>query len=84
MTLRGKMHDRSGPLLIEQAADQSTIHNVAAHKAVSALLLHRSQILQIPRVRQLVQNGNRRLLFGQPLQHKIGADEACSTGHQNR
>jgi hypothetical protein len=84
MALRGKMHNCSGALLLQQAANQCAVHDVAANEAVAAVLLHRSQVLQVSGVGQLVQNGHRRPLLGQPLQHEIGTDETCASGHQYR
>jgi hypothetical protein len=70
MTLRSEMDDRAGPLLIENAANQYAIRDVTADKAVPVVLLDRSQVLQIPGIRQLVQDDHRGTLFSQPLQNE--------------
>jgi hypothetical protein len=82
MAFRGEMDNRGGALLIENAANQCAIHDVSAHEAVPVVLRNRLQILKIPGIRQLVQDGHSRPLLGQPLQHKIGADKAGPAGYQ--
>ena len=84
MAFRGKMNNRGGALLIKNPANQGAVRDVATHKAVSAILRHRCQVLQVPSIRELVKDGHGRLLMGQPLQHKIGAYETGTAGHQDR
>jgi hypothetical protein len=77
------MDDRAGALLIENAANQRTIHDVSAHESVLVVVRNRLQILKVPGIRQLVQDGHSCPLLGQPSQHKIGANKTGASSHQN-
>jgi cell division inhibitor SulA len=83
MALSGEMHDRTGPLLIENPTNQSAIRDVSMHEAVPVVMRNRSQILKVPGIRQLVKNSHWQTLLCQPLQYKAGAYEAGPACYQN-
>src|SRR5581483_11493024 len=54
MALGGEMNDRCRPVLDERSPNKLTICNVSANKLVSRMLRDRFQVMQIPRVGELV------------------------------
>jgi len=55
MAFRGKMHNAPRLTAFQQPAHQAPVRNIATHKLVPLLLCDRSQVMQIPRVGELIQ-----------------------------
>ena len=80
MTLSGKVDHRTGLVGLQQLRDQIGIANVALHKDVVRVALQAGQGFQIARVGQLVQIDHSFRGLSQPIQNKIGANEAGTAG----
>lgn len=76
MGLGGKVDDGARLMLSQQALDQGGISNVALHKNMARITLQGRQILQVTGIGQLVEVDHGFIRMRQPVEHKIGADEA--------
>ena len=70
-------------VFLEQTLNQRGIPDIALNKVVACVTLERLQVLQIARVGELVDVDHRLVIDGQPVQHEVGADEACAASNQN-
>ncbi len=83
MAFGGKVHHRSGLVLLEQAGYEGGVSNVALHKHVTGIALKRRQIVQITRIGEFVNVHHRFFMGGQPVQHEVGANKARAPRNQN-
>src|SRR5208283_2802177 len=74
-----------GPRLfaLQQSAHEIAIDNIAMLKTIARIVFHRAQVVQIPRIGQLVKIQDAPRFRGDPLQNKIRPDKPRAAGHQN-
>ncbi|MNM78831.1 hypothetical protein D3C81_907490 [compost metagenome] len=83
MGLGGKVDDRARLVLLQQAGYQFGVADVAVHEDVALVALQTTQGLQVACVSQLVEVDHGLVIAGQPVQHEVRANEACTTSYQN-
>ncbi len=83
VAFRREMHNGAGPVRFQKLPDEFPIANIAVNEFISPVRRDALQIMQVPRVRQLIQihDGCRFVLH--PLQDEVGPDEPRAPGHQN-
>ena len=81
MALRREVDYRARAVLCEQPAHQLRIADVALHEDVARVVLQRCEVFQIARVGQLVEIDDWFAALREPVQNKVGADEACTASH---
>ncbi len=76
MGLRCKIYD--GPRLVfsQQFGDQCRIADVAVGEDVAGVVFQADQVLEIAGVGEFVEIDDGLIAAGQPVEHKIGADES--------
>ena len=84
VTLRRKMHDGAGFVLLEQSAHEFAVAHVSVGKDISRIGSDPKQVTRIARVGQLVEIHHRSSFLLDPLQDEVGTDESRPSGHQNR
>ena len=84
VAFRGKVHDGSWLVKLQQSADKFAIANVTLGEAVSRIRSDAQQVAGIARVGQLVEVDYWSGFLRDPLQDKVGTDESRSSGDQNR
>ena len=82
MALRRKVHYRPRPMFLQQPSHQPRIADIAMHKRIVGISLHRPQVLQVARISQLVQIYNPLATASQPVQHKIRTNKSSHTRHE--
>ena len=80
MAFGGEVEHSAGLVLGQQAVDQFGITDVALHKDMPRIALQAGQGFQIARVGEFVKVDDGLLTGGQPVQHKVGADESGCAG----
>ena len=83
MALGGKVHDRARAVLGQQAVDQRTVGDVAAHEMVPGIALDGGQIFEVAGIGQRVEADDRLAGGTQPLEHEVGTDETCCASDEN-
>src|SRR5574343_299223 len=83
MAFGGKVDDGAGLVLGQQARNQGAVADVALHEDMAGVALQAGQVVQVARVGKLVEVDNRLVAACEPVEHKIGANEACAAGDQN-
>ena len=83
MAFGGEVDDGSRPVFGQKAVDQGTVADIALHKQVVRVALYAGERLQVARIGELVQIDHRVLACGQPVEHKIAADETGAAGHED-
>ena len=76
MGLSSKVHDGSGPVLREKLGDKLGISDVTADKDVPRVPLNGGQILEIPRVGELIEVNDAVSLTRDPIEDEVGTDES--------
>ena len=84
MALRSKVHNRAWLVLSEKRLQQGPIPDIAVHKLVSLVACDSIKVPHISGVGQLVQVYHWSRVLLHPLQNEVGADEARSSGDQDR
>jgi hypothetical protein len=81
--LGGEVHNRDRTTLRRQQIHQRRVGDIAANKAVSWVAGHCREVLQVPRIRQLVQvHQARSSVAVEHHPNECRADEARTAGHQ--
>ena len=80
---RGEVDDCPRPVLFQQATHQREVADIALAKLIRGEPCHRGEILQVAGVSQLVQIEDRFAAQLQPVEDKVGPDEAGAARHQN-
>src|SRR6266478_4436969 len=83
VALSGEVNDGAGPLALEQVAQKIAIDDVAVCEAIARVSFDGAQVVEIARVRQLVEIQDARAFRGNPLENEIRANEASATGDEN-
>ena len=84
MALSSEMHDRPRSVCVEERCNERTITDVAPHEDVPGISAHGGEIMQIARVRELVEIDQRFADRGEPADHEVGADETGASGDENQ
>ena len=71
-------------MFAEQRVDQSLVSNITLHEGIAWITRQVSQIFTISGIGQLVEVKHRLIIDAQPVENKIGSNEACTTGHENQ
>lgn len=83
MRFRGKVHNGTGFVLGQQAIEQRAVADVALHEDVVRVALERREGLEVARIGQLVEVHDGLVALRDPVEHEIGANEACAAGNQD-
>ena len=83
MAFGGKVDDRAGPMPGQQAVDQRTVGDVAAHEVMAGIALERCQVFEVAGISQGIEAGDRLADGTKPFEHEVGTDETCSAGDEN-
>src|SRR5438445_1517430 len=78
-----KLHDGIGAELAERAGHQFRVADIAFDEMISGIVRDGGEVLQIPRIRELVKIGNLERASLKREADKAGADEARASGYQN-
>ena len=84
VALGRQVHDGVDLVRADDVIDQLTVADVALHEDVVRVVLELLEVLEVPRVGQLVVVDDlpRRAVLPQPL-HEVAADEAAPAGHHD-
>ena len=80
MRLSREVDDGAGSVLVQKAGKQRSIPKIAVHKHVACITVQTGEVLQVAGVGEFVQVDDRLVAGGQPVDHKIAADEAGAAG----
>ncbi len=83
VALGGEVHHRAGLVFGQQAFDQSAVADVALHKGVVGVVLEAGQGFKVACVGEFVEVDDGLIRLGQPVEDKVGADEAGCAGDEN-
>jgi hypothetical protein len=83
MALSSEIDHGAGLVLGQQLLDQGAVANVALHKDVAWIVLHRGQGLQIARVGEFVEVEHGLIAAGDPVDYEIAADEPGAASNEN-
>ena len=70
-------------MLFQQLPDDAAIANIAVNKLIPAICCYAFEIVQVPRVSQLIQIENRDGWIPHLLQDKVGPNKSSAAGHKN-
>ena len=84
MAFGSEVQDGPGLVLRQQAGDQPGVPNITLHKDMPRVAVQRCQRFQVAGIGQLVEVDDRLVGLSQPVEDKVGTDEAGSAGDKNR
>ena len=83
MAFGGEVHDGARAVLLQQTGDQPTITDVAARQGMTSVTSQCREIANVTSVSQFVEIDHRLVLFREPVQHEVGANESGTAGDEN-
>src|SRR5579872_6148744 len=83
MAFSGEVHNRAGTESLESGFHFDAVANISLHKLIARMIRNAFQIVQIARVRQLVEVEKMGASLLHLLQDEVRADEARTPGNQN-
>ena len=81
--LLDEMPDGARLVILQQLVDQGAVADVALHEDVARVFRQRFQGFQVAGVGEGIQVDHRLAGGGDPVEHKVRADEACAAGDKN-
>src|ERR1700722_4430724 len=82
VALSGEMQDRARLITVEQTLDKGLVADVPLLEMVARMLLHRGEVLQIARIRELVEVDHGRAHQREPIQNEVRANKPGSAGDE--
>ena len=83
MGLSGKVHNGAGTVLSEELGNKFRISDIASNEDMAGIPLDGGKVLEIARVGELVEVDDGVFLEGNPVEDKVGTDEAGTACYED-